>query len=299
MANRLYHSGVLSSWPPDGTEGPPPASAGWPAGWSPGIPQAGWPPTLPVPPAAGPLHDRPRRRRRRWAAMTVTAIIGIICLMGAVVAATKVHRDLARKPTAAELTRAAAKEAARRWQAWPLGKIFPAKLPFTADLEVSERATRVGLDHPRDCSAAVDQRLAPVLSRYGCRGVVRATYLDQRQAVVFTIGLMAFPSEHAAALARSRIEKMPPGRGSGLRALAIPKTASAWFSNGARQAATMTAGGTYLVLTTAGYADGRPAAKTIERRPAVFEPARQLAQAVLMPLTAPAVPRCGTPGWTC
>jgi len=228
--------------------------------------------------------------------MAITAVAALAGLVAAVVGGTKVHRELVRKPTAAELSRAAAAAVAGRWEVWPVGRIFPATLPFTADLEVSERATRVGIDRPAGCGTAVDRRLRPVLSKHGCRGVLRATYLDQRQAVVFTVGVVAFPSERDAAAARAQIR---PHSRSGLKALAIPKSASAWFSDSARQAATLTVRGPYLVLTTAGYADGRPAALTGQRRPAVFAPAKQLARDILTPLTAPAVPRCGAPGWTC
>jgi hypothetical protein len=251
-----------------------------------------------MPPYGGvpPVHARPPRPRRRWLLITVAAGVAVACLAVVVTAAGALHRELTRKPTAAELSRAASTAVARRWQAWPAGKIFPASLPYTTSLQVLEHARRVGIDPVSSCAAGVDSAIAPVLRRHGCRAVLRASYLDQRQGVVFTIGVVAFPADSAAAAARSQLHA---SRTSGLRAYAIPKTAVAWFTNRARQAATVAVGGPYVVLTTSGFSDGRSAAATGESRPSVFAPASQLGQLVLSHLDAPAVPRCGTPGWTC
>jgi hypothetical protein len=228
--------------------------------------------------------------------MTMTAVLAAGCLAVAVAAATAVHAELVRKPTAAEVSRAAATAVARRWQAWPTGMIFPASLPYKTSLDAPEHASRVGIDPASGCAAAVDAVIAAVLRRHGCRGVLRASYLDEREGVVFTVGVVAFPGDRAAAAARSQLHATAT---SGLRALAIPKTASAWFSDRARQAATVALSGPYIVLTTAGYSDGRPAAATREQRPTAFAPASQLAGLVLARLAAPALPRCGAPGWTC
>jgi hypothetical protein len=251
-----------------------------------------------MPPHAGqpPVYPRPARPRMRWPLITIAAGVAIACLALVVTAAGAIHRELTRKPTAAELSRAAATAVAGRWQAWPAGKIFPATLPYTTSLQVPEHARRVGIDPVSGCAAGVDAAIASVLRRHGCRGLLRASYLDQRQGVVFTIGVVAFPGESAAAAARAQLDT---SRTSGLRAYAIPKTAAAWFTDRARQAATVAAGGPYLVLTTSGFSDGRSAAATGERRPSVFAPASQLAGVVLSHLDAPAVPRCGAPGWTC
>jgi len=236
------------------------------------------------------------RRRRRSPALAIAAVVASGCLAAAVTAAAALHAELARKPTAAELSRAAAVATTQRWQAWPTGKIFPARLPYTADLNVPEHATRVGIDPVTGCAGAVDGVLASVLLRHGCRGVLRASYIDEREGVVFTVGVVAFPNAGAASAARAQIRPAPI---PGLRAFAAAGTAYALFSDRARQAGTVTGAGPYLVLTTAGYADGRPAATTGESRPAVFAPAGELAQAILAPLAAPAFPRCGAPGWTC
>jgi hypothetical protein len=228
--------------------------------------------------------------------MTIATVVATGCLTAALAATAEVHAELARKPTAAELSRAAATAVARRWQAWPTGKIFPAGLPYTADPDVPEHAMRAGIGRGVGCAAAVDRAVASVLLRNGCRSVLRASYTDEGEAIVITIGVVAFPSPRAALAAQAQLR---PDPAAGLHAFAIPYTASALFSDRARQADTVTRDGPYLVLTTAGYADGRPAAATGQRRPDVFAPAGQLAQAIVAPLAAPALPRCGAQGWTC
>ncbi|MGE5287507.1 MAG: hypothetical protein ACM3ML_09950 [Micromonosporaceae bacterium] len=228
--------------------------------------------------------------------ITVAAVAAIACLGLVVTAAGALHAELARKPTASELSRAAATAVARRWQAWPAGKIFPAILQYSTTLQVLEHARRVGIDPATGCAARVDPAIASVLRRYGCRAVLRASYLDQREGVVFTIGVVAIPGDRSAAAGRSQLHA---SRRSGVRAYAIPQTASALFSDRARQAATVAVGGPYVVLTTSGFSDGRPAAATGERRPTVFAPASQLGNLVLSQLDAPAIPRCGARGWAC
>jgi hypothetical protein len=290
-------AGPAPAWQPAATGPPADPSPGAEAGTTPpgatpsgATPSGAWPPGSPAP-------GSPHRSKPRSAATAITAAVAAVaCLAAAIAAAAAAHAELVRKPTAAERSRAAAVAVARRWQAWPAGQIFPASLRYTADLDVPETATRVGIDPGTGCAGAVDAGVAPVLRSYGCRAVLRASYLDEREGVVYTIGVVAFGSGHAAAAAESLIGTDP---GSGLRPLAIPQTASAWFGDAARQSATGAAGGPYVVLVTAGYADGRPAAQTGEQRPAVFAPAAQLAREVLDPLAAPAFPRCGDPGWTC
>jgi hypothetical protein len=296
---------------PDGARYPPPPPH--PPWYAPGPDGGGswYPPPQPPPPwypaspdaaatphRAGelPAYPRPARPKRRWPLITIAAVVAMACLALLVTAAGAIHRELTRKPTAAELSRAASAAVARRWQAWPAGKIFPATLPYTTNLQVPEHAQRVGIDPVSGCAAGVDGAIASVLRRHGCRAVLRASYLDQRQGVVFTIGVVAFPGESAAAAARAQLHAT---RTSGLRAYAIPKTAAAWFTDRARQAVTVAANGPYVVLTTSGFSDGRAAAATGERRPSVFAPAGQLGNLVLSRLAAPAEPRCGAPGWTC
>jgi hypothetical protein len=127
---------------------------------------------------------------------------------------------------------------------------------------------------------------------------VRATYEDQLQGVLFTAGVLAFPTPARAAAFAQAIAADPLP--AGLHALAFPRTASARFNDAARQAATRRQAGPYVVLTVAGYADGRPTtAQRSKRTSAVFAPASQLATAILTPLAKPVTVNCANPEWSC
>jgi hypothetical protein len=220
------------------------------------------------------------------------------CLLISVSAAATGYSELTRKPTAAEFRKAAAAEVARRWMGWPVGKIFPSTLGYQAGPGVNEAVQRAGIGTGTSCGPATGPSLTGLLSRYGCRAVVRASYTDNLQGVVYTIGVAAFPAPGQAAAVKAGLpDPLPPA--AGLRALPVGGTAAALFTDQARQSTTVSQSGPYLVLTTAGYSDGRPAEKTGQARPDIFSPASQLAQAVLNPLAAPATPRCGTPQWQC
>ena len=238
------------------------------------------------------------RRRRRWPVTLAIAVVAVICLIAAFSAGSRAHAELTRKPTAAELSAAVALGVASRWQRWTAGQIFPARLSYTTDLLNQETAQRAGIAPADNCVAALDAPVAATARRYGCRAAVRASYVDQLGGVVYTVGVLAFPSPGAAGhfIGRYQAGRSPV---SGLRALALPGTGAAAFSDSARQAASAQQNGPYVVLTAAGYADGRPAAATGERRASIFDPATQLANQIGMPLTEPVTVRCATPEWSC
>jgi hypothetical protein len=228
--------------------------------------------------------------------VTIAAVVG--CLVAAVVTGAAARADLSRKPTAAELSAAAAVALADRWRTWPSGKIFPAALGYSTDLLTQENAQRVGIAPATACPAGLDATLRGLAAADGCRAVLRATYVDQLQGVVYTVGVVAFASPRRAA---AFVRNLPKGQsgGTGLNALAFAGTASAAFADPARQAATSSQRGPYVVLTVAGYADGAPAAVTLQRRAADFTPATQLAGEVIAPLTGPAVVSCQSRAFSC
>ena len=108
-------------------------------------------------------------------------------------------------------------------------------------------------------------------------------------------------SPAASRPAVSRPAGLGPGHplAAALRALALPGTASARFTPAARQTATARQDGPYVLLTVAGYADGRPAAATGEFNPVAFSAAPQLARQILAPLNQPAVVNCARRQWSC
>jgi hypothetical protein len=238
------------------------------------------------------------RRRPGVLAMACLALTVVGCLVAAAAAGEAAHAALTRKPTAAQRSAAAAAAVARRWRSWPAGRIFPATLPYRTVLPTTETASRIGISPADSCTVAVDATLRLLAVRQHCLAALRATYVDELQGVVYTVGVLAFPGAGRAA---SFLAGLPADRNniSGLRALAFPGTASGRFTDAARQAATASREGPFVVLTVAGYADGRPAAFTQERRSSVFAPAVQLAAEIIGPLnTAPTV-NCTRREWSC
>lgn len=232
---------------------------------------------------------------RRGTRRIVAAGGALLGLAVAGAAAVHVIGELTRPPTRVERDRAVIHEVARRWQAWPTGKIFPATLPYTLEIGGAEKAHRVGIDPARPaCDPAVEARLAGTLHRYGCRAALRATYLDQLQGLAITVGVVAFPDERSAVLAKMKLPKTP-----GLRTLALPGSVVARFTDSARQNSVARQAGPYIVFATVGYADGRPAAKARAKQTDLNTVAPQLAEAVLTPLAAREPVNCAQETWSC
>jgi hypothetical protein len=277
------------------------------------------------------------------------AAVALCCLALGVTAESSAHAALTRAPTAAERSAAAAAAVASRWRSWPAGRIFPAGLGYLTSLQTTETARRAGISAGSGCRSAIVAVAGRQALQDGCRAALRATYADQLQGVVYTIGVFAFASPRGAAAFLRALAADPPGgpagshaagsraagsrpagsraagsraagsrpaarfhaRGAdsvlatekspwyGLRALAVPGTAGARFTNAARQVMTGRQQGPYVALVVAGYADGRPAAAAGRLRYVIFRPARQLAAEVLGPLSAPPAVTCARPEWLC
>jgi len=230
--------------------------------------------------------------------MALTALAGVCCLAVAVLAGRAAVAGQTRPPTPAERAAAAAAAVASRWRSWPAGRIFPADLGYTTTLLARETARRVGISPDYHCAAALDAALARPARREGCRAGIRASYIDQLDGVVYTTGVLAFPDRARAA---AFIRRIPPGRPpvAALRSLALPGTVSARFTDAARQTATARQDGPYVLLTVAGYVDGRPAAATGQFDAAAFSAAGQLAREILTPVNRPAVVNCARRQWSC
>ncbi|WP_433497880.1 hypothetical protein ACQP1K_23640 [Sphaerimonospora sp. CA-214678] len=236
--------------------------------------------------------------RRTWPALAIASALTLICAIVAAVAANAALAELTRGPSPEEVRQATAAEVARRWERWPVGRIFPATLTYNSEQGGVERARRVGVSSRYGCRTATDTRLHKALRAAGCRAVLRATYLDALQGVVVTVGVAAFPDARSAAAAE---HAFPRGGGPvpGLRALAFPGTVTDRFSQAGRQAATVRQAGPYLVMTTAGQVDGRPARAVGRQRPGVFSFTDALAGQIASTLTAPAAPDCAAEEWRC
>ncbi|WP_245642415.1 hypothetical protein [Nonomuraea candida] len=235
---------------------------------------------------------------RPWPTLVVASALTLICAVAAGVAGSAAGTELTRGPTTAELRAAAEREVAQRWRTWPTGRIFPATLPYSAEQGGQERARRIGISPRTECGQSVDAKAVKALRRAGCQGVLRATYIDALRGVLVTIGVVALRDElHAV---RARTAFADSGRPTpGLRPLAFRGTLSDRFTPAVRQTGSVRQAGPYLVLTTAGQVDGRPAAAPGEPRPAIFAFATELSERVLTALSTPAMPDCAAREWRC
>jgi hypothetical protein len=240
---------------------------------------------------------RPPGRRHRLAT-AVLAVAAVVCLAVAAATGIAAIKTATRAPTTAERAAAAAQAVADRWRTWTAGHIFPATLSYSTSLLTTESASRVAIGTQITCASAVDPAVAALATRDHCTAGLRATYLDQLQGIVYTVGVLAFPTTRQAATFSGGL----PAAGSGtlaLQALAVPGTASSLFSAQARQMATARQAGPFVVLTVAGYANGEPAGAGQESRADIFAPASQLAAQIAGPLTAPIQVNCRSPQWSC
>jgi hypothetical protein len=264
-------------------------------------------------PAAPPVRPSIRRPSRAWAVM---AIIGVVLgLVGLIVSLVGVAGQLLpRQFTVAQQKQIMSWEVAKRWQEFPAGKVFAASIAYSPPAVLDDTgssvnlgARRVGIARRATCRGATDPAVATVLTRNGCEAVLRATYVDDTDSYVVTVGVAAFPSAAQAAtaqrqLAAPSLTKRDPA--PGVRAVAVPGTPAAGFTDGRRQlSASMGDGsyGSYVVMYTVGYTDSRPRVPVTADSYADAELTSAgvgVAESVTSVLdTPPAPPRCpGAPG---
>ncbi len=236
--------------------------------------------------------------------MVVAIVLGCTYLATSAIALTGAWATLHRDPTNAELQRAANAEVARRWEAWPAERVFPGRLSYGPPDGDAEYATRAGIVPDTGCEQGVDPELMTTLRKHGCKAVLRATYVDQLEGIVTTVGVVVFADPWAADRAFKELPgaQGPDGGGAkpALRAAAFPGTASARFDDAARQDRTSDRGGPYVVLTTSGQSDGRPAKAIKKRRPGEpFAAAPQIAAAIARTLSLRSLPDCEKSEWRC
>lgn len=259
-----------------------------------------------------PWAGGPSARTRRRPALAVAALIlGLCGLAGSVVGlATQLGP---RNFTAAQQRQIMAWEMARRWRVTPAGKMFPAAVTYqlsglalNSASQLPETARRLGIARQDGCAAATDRTAGQILGRLGCRAVLRATYADSTGSMIVTVGVAVLPDSAAASTAARELsgDGGSPGDGRlgpGLRPAPFAGTLAAGFGSRQRQLARDLSDGPYLILSTAGYADGRPRVRVSSDGYADQEMrslAEGVGQAVGAPLGAPPVlPRCpGAPG---
>jgi hypothetical protein len=196
---------------------------------------------------------------------------------------------------------------ARHWRLLAAGKIFPAAVGYqlpgsvlSAPSELPLTAHRVGIARQAACAAAADPAAAAVLDRYGCAKMLRATYIDATDSLVVTVGVAVMPGQGAA---EATIRALPVRQNvqQGVRPLAFRNTLAAGFGEPQQQLSMAISRGPYLILSAAGFADGRP---RIAHSADVYDNAEMtsladgVADAVGTPLgVLPPLPHCpGAPG---
>jgi hypothetical protein len=248
-----------------------------------------------LPPEPAPWHAR----RRLWLVVALVTTVGYLVV--GVLATARVYWEFHRKPTKNELARAAAVEVRNRWRTWPIERIFPDTVPYTSEQGGIEHARRIGIAPVTACTAGIDPVAAAAIIRHGCRALLRATYVDQLQGIVLTVGVAALADERSADQAMQAVTPPDPTTGGAfLRALAIPGTVGARFDDASRQYFSAGRDGPYVVLTVAGQTDGRPATAVRHKRVGAFLLAPEVAGNIGSALALQAEPDCARKQeWKC
>lgn len=198
-----------------------------------------------------------------------SAVVFWIALAGFAVAAVGLGVEIMpRHFSAAQQQRIMAWEVQNRWHELPAAQVFPARIGYAPPSVLSDigssltlNANRVGVAPQASCAGVTDPAAAAVLARGGCETVLRATYSDDTDTYVATVGVAPFASEAQAQAAQARLGakrlRLSDGRTPGVRAAAFPGTPAAGFTDDRRQLSGSVVAGSYLVMYAVGYTDGR------------------------------------------
>jgi hypothetical protein len=223
---------------------------------------------------------------------------------------------LPRRFTNAQRQRIEAWEVGQRWRTTPKTRLFPAQVHYDlvgqqigvpGSLKLLARRLGIAKQAPCGRAAGGGKKLASLFTREGCQTVLRATYTDSTSSLVLTVGVAVLNSENNATSAVKILTgntATSDGATSDhvlLRPVSVPGTPAAAFGSRQRQLAWVVGSGSYLVMATAGYADGRPAVPVASDSYAYLEMtslARGVAVDIALPLgVPPPVPHCpGGPG---
>jgi hypothetical protein len=191
----------------------------------------------------------------------------VVALCGLAVSAVGIaHQLLPRQFTPAQQRQIMSWEVSRRWRALPAGKIFPATVPYELPAGLFGAASgpglrldarRLGIAPAESCAAGAPSAAVAVLRRYGCVALMRATYLDSTGSLVTTVGVAVLPDAAAAAATAHAMAANGRGFSLAVRALAVAGTPAAGFADPQRQLYLAAQTGPYVVMSTAGFTDGR------------------------------------------
>ncbi len=174
------------------------------------------------------------------------------------------HELLPRQFTAAQRQQIATWELERRWRALPTGAIFPASVSYSvpgADLNsgggLTLHARLLSVSSDTSCAAAVSGAAALILSQHGCKAAMRATYVDASGSLVATLAVAVLPDTAAQRAAVQDLTGSGHISPSLVRTLRVARTPAGEFRDAERQLTRAIGAGPYVILSTAGFADGR------------------------------------------
>jgi hypothetical protein len=201
--------------------------------------------------------------------MTATFWISLAAL--AIAAVGVCIQLLPRQFSSAQQQQIMAWETGRRWHDLSAGQVFPGQISYGPPAVLNDigssssltlTADRLGIAPQAACRGATDPAAAVVLARNGCEAVLRATYTDDTDTYVATVGVVPFPSAAQAVAAQAELGakklRMPGGRTPGVRTVPLAGTPAAGFADSRRQLSANVVSGPYLVMYAVGYADERP-----------------------------------------
>jgi hypothetical protein len=256
-------------------------------------------------------HIGATRRQVRGLGSTAALIAAIFGGIGLIVSLTGlVLQVLPRSFSATQQRQITAWEVGKRWRTLPAGDIFPSTVHYQLSASslddvtgVSLEAARVGIAPQATCAEGTDPAAGRILGQDGCQALLRATYTDESATYVVTVGVAVLPSAARASAASAALARADASSdsGPGVRAAPFRGTPSGQFGDGQRQLTRALPAGPYLIMYTAGYADGRPRVSIGEDSYAEGEmtsAAQGAAEAVAGTLgSPPPAPHCpGTPG---
>ncbi|MFR9723006.1 hypothetical protein ACL02R_06470 [Streptomyces sp. MS19] len=179
---------------------PPPATPPRPA--APPQPSVPPPPAAPPPTAFGPLQRSAALRLPNRTARIVAALACLVLgtgLLGGAAAGAWLGSDGDPADSAAHVFT----ESRELWRDLPVDDLFPPEISGegTGPGGADRNWTRIAVAPDSGCADAFDPLLAEVLETVGCHRLVRATYSDETQTAVTTVGLL-FTTADAPAMAR-------------------------------------------------------------------------------------------------
>lgn len=244
-----------------------------------GQPPGGQPPGVQPPGGRPPGRRTPGGRRTGGRALAFISLL-TVGLVGLAVSAVGIaHHLLPRQFTPAQQRAISTWEMERRWRSLPAGKIFPASVRYTVPSQALGgqglvlQARLLGVSQNESCAAALSSAVVRIFARYHCSAALRATYVDASGSMVATVAVAVLPNSTDAS---EVVSDLTGGSGGSLesdgsssrqplaaRALRVVRTPAASFGDKQRQLSQTFDAGPYVILTSAGFADGRPRVRVI------------------------------------